>query len=294
MGFDYAGRWLDLANNKFDHKGLNMPPNKPKPFVFVLMPFDPSFDDVYQLGIKDACKQAGMYCERVDEQLFNERILDRIYNQISKADIIIADMSGRNANVFYETGYAHGLGKRVVLLTKNAEDIPFDLKDYPHIVYKGRVVDLIDPLIKKLKWCIATPEVEINQTACPFELYVFGTKLILDEKTEVQLGALQSLELNLHNKSNRKYSKNQIRIGLLSDRKIDFSVRERKHIPQPDGGILSVGQYKEEIYPDEWGEYCADPWPQDKNEYTLRLFLPIGSFDFPILVNKAPQSFPNW
>lgn len=62
------------------------------------------------MGIKDACKQAGMNCERVDEPLFHERILDRIYNQISKADIIVADMSGRNANVFYETGYADASG----------------------------------------------------------------------------------------------------------------------------------------------------------------------------------------
>ena len=56
---------------------------KPKPFCFVLMPFAESFDDTYELGIKAACKDAGAYCERVDEQIFNERILDRVYNQMS-------------------------------------------------------------------------------------------------------------------------------------------------------------------------------------------------------------------
>ena len=60
-----------------------------KPFAFVLMPFEKSFDDVYQIGIKEACEKAGMYCERVDEQIFDGTILQRIYNQISKADIII-------------------------------------------------------------------------------------------------------------------------------------------------------------------------------------------------------------
>src|SRR6266699_115255 len=45
---------------------------KPKPFVFVLMPFDPSFDDIYKFGIKSACEAAGAYCERVNEQLFQE------------------------------------------------------------------------------------------------------------------------------------------------------------------------------------------------------------------------------
>ena len=65
---------------------------KPKPFCFVLMPFDDAFDDTYELGIKDACKKAGAYCERVDEQLYEGSIVERIYNQIDKADFIVADM----------------------------------------------------------------------------------------------------------------------------------------------------------------------------------------------------------
>ena len=96
----------------------------PKFFCFVLMPFDESFQDVYQLGIKQACEDVGAYCERVDEQIFEERILDRIFNQIAKADLVIADMTGRNPNVFYEVGYAHALDKPTILLTSNAADIP--------------------------------------------------------------------------------------------------------------------------------------------------------------------------
>lgn len=78
----------------------------PKPFIFVLMPFDSTFDDIYALGIRPACEAAGAYCERVDEQIFHESILQRIYNQIAKADVIVADLTARNPNVFYETGYA--------------------------------------------------------------------------------------------------------------------------------------------------------------------------------------------
>ena|ERR1035437_7115482 len=89
----------------------------PKPFVFVLMPFDSSFDDIYKLGIKAACHDAGAYCERVDEQILDESMLERIYNQIYKADIIVADMTGKNPNVFYEAGYAHALGKSTILMT---------------------------------------------------------------------------------------------------------------------------------------------------------------------------------
>jgi hypothetical protein len=61
-----------------------------KPFVFVLMPFSPEFDDVYSLGIKDAVEKAGMLAQRVDEQVFHrEGILERIYNQIEIADLVI-------------------------------------------------------------------------------------------------------------------------------------------------------------------------------------------------------------
>jgi nucleoside 2-deoxyribosyltransferase len=107
--------------------------------VFVVMPFADEFRDTYELGIKPACVQAGAGCGRVDEQLFLENILERIYGQIEKADVIVAEMTGRNPNVFYEVGYAHGLGKPVILLTSTSADIPFDLMHYPHVVYAGQI-----------------------------------------------------------------------------------------------------------------------------------------------------------
>ena len=130
---------------------------QPKPFAFVLMPFSEGFEDIYKLGIKAACEDAGAYCERVDEQFFDGSILDRIYNQIGKADVIIADLTGRNPNVFYETGYAHALGKRVILLTQQVEDIPFDFKHYTHIVYGGKIGSLKSDLEKRVRWIINNP-----------------------------------------------------------------------------------------------------------------------------------------
>lgn len=126
----------------------------PKPFVFVLMPFSSEFDDVYQLGIKVAAEEAGAYAERVDEQIYAESMSARIYNQIAKADVIVADMSLRNPNVFYEVGYAHALGKLTILLTRSSDDIPFDLKDHYHIVYGRSIVTLREHLIPRLRWAL--------------------------------------------------------------------------------------------------------------------------------------------
>ncbi|WP_441256404.1 hypothetical protein AB7Z32_20060 [Bradyrhizobium sp. 482_C4_N1_1] len=86
-----------------------------KPFAFVLMPFASDFDDIYKVGIKSIADELGIVAERVDEQIFSETMLERIYRQIDAADFIIADMSGRNPNVFYEVGYAHARGKLCTL-----------------------------------------------------------------------------------------------------------------------------------------------------------------------------------
>ncbi|MCP4549321.1 MAG: hypothetical protein GY835_22945 [bacterium] len=151
---------------------------KPKPFVFVLMPFAPEYDDVYKLGIKPACESAGAYAERVDEQIFAESILERIYNQISKADLIIADLSERNPNVFYETGYAHCLGKPSILLTRSADDIPFDLKHYHHIVYKGRISDLREELEKRIDWILRNPEKSTEGDTLSAQIFINGQRLL--------------------------------------------------------------------------------------------------------------------
>lgn len=129
----------------------------PKPFVFVLMPFAKAYDDVYELAIKAACTEAGAYAERVDQQIFADSILDRMFNQIAKADLIVADMSERNPNVFYEVGYAHALGKTTILLTRDEADIPFDLKHYQHVVYGDSLSGLKAELLRRVGWHLENP-----------------------------------------------------------------------------------------------------------------------------------------
>jgi nucleoside 2-deoxyribosyltransferase len=123
-----------------------------KPFAFVLMPFDPAFNDIYKFGIQETATNLGVVAERVDEQKFSETMLERIYRQIESADFIIADMTGKNPNVFYEVGYAHARGKLCTLLTQTAADIPFDLKHHRHIVYNGSIQTLQSMLGQEIEW----------------------------------------------------------------------------------------------------------------------------------------------
>jgi nucleoside 2-deoxyribosyltransferase len=144
--------------------------------AFVLMPFEARFGDVYHLGIKAAVEELGMIATRVDEQIFHkEAILERIYNQIGAADFIIADMSGRNANVFYEVGYAHAKQKTCILLTADAADIPFDLKHRRHIVYGTSISDLKQKLITDLAHVKAELEADQIRIVSQSYLKLMGT-----------------------------------------------------------------------------------------------------------------------
>lgn len=121
------------------------------PLILVLIPFSDKFADVYSLGIKQVATDLKCRCERVDEIEYNDLILAKIYQEIGRANLIVADMTGRNPNVFYEVGYAHALKKEVILLTQDAADIPFDLAGHNHIVYQGKITKLQKLLHKRLE-----------------------------------------------------------------------------------------------------------------------------------------------
>jgi len=115
------------------------------------MPFNDGFDDVYHFGIKQAVEECNLFCERVDEQHFTETILDVVFRNIKRSRFIIADMTGRNPNVFYEAGYAEALGKPIIYITQDpSSEIPFDLNQKPHIIYKGKINQLKENLKKRL------------------------------------------------------------------------------------------------------------------------------------------------
>jgi nucleoside 2-deoxyribosyltransferase len=164
-------------------------------YAFVLMPFDAAFDDIYKLGIKETAEKLGIRAERVDEQIFHkENILERIYSQIDAADLIIADLTGRNPNVFYETGYAHAKGKLCLLLTSRADDIPFDLKHHRHLIYGDSIQNLRQALEKDLDWLKS--EIVNRQSVLTVRL---NNTLGLLEKTDWKATAKVDLVFDLNN-----------------------------------------------------------------------------------------------
>jgi hypothetical protein len=123
---------------------------KERPRIFVLMPFAAEFLDVYILGIREVSEKLGFTVDRADDIEHNGNILDLVEQRIRQADVVIADMSTRNPNVFYEIGYARAIGRPTVLLCRNTDEVPFDLQSINYVKYGG-IVDLRERLEKRLK-----------------------------------------------------------------------------------------------------------------------------------------------
>jgi hypothetical protein len=182
------------------HRQCQVPDMEDTPiFAFVLMPFDSRFDDLYRFGIKEPAEHLGIVAEQVDEQIYTESILERIYRQIDLADIIIADMSGQNPNVFYEVGYAHAKSKLCILLTENVSDIPFDLKHRRHIVHNASIHKLKNAITDELKW--ATREIE-NLRISRIKIHLAETWGLL-EKTSYSAEGNLEFKIDMSNDSNR-------------------------------------------------------------------------------------------
>jgi hypothetical protein len=104
---------------------------------FVIMPFLPELHYFYLYLKYHIEKQHSIRCERGDSRILTSLLLDKIIDYIKDADLIIADCSGRNPNVFYELGIAQALGKEVILITRDAiSEVPTDIKGFEFIKYE--------------------------------------------------------------------------------------------------------------------------------------------------------------
>jgi hypothetical protein len=107
----------------------------PKDTCFVIMPFGPPFDRYYKNIFVPAIEDAGLQPIRADSIFMPSAIMPDIWRFLSEAKILIADLTGRNPNVFYELGLAHALQKPVILVANNLDDVPFDLRGLRVLAY---------------------------------------------------------------------------------------------------------------------------------------------------------------
>jgi hypothetical protein len=133
-------------------------------FAFVIMPFNPALEPVYLKIIQPILESAGFLCERGDNKSESIAIIDKVIGLIEKADLIVCDLTGGNANVYYELGYARALRKQTILLSQTipSGQLPFDIRHLNITMYEddkfsllqlredlAEVVTKISPLIDR-------------------------------------------------------------------------------------------------------------------------------------------------
>lgn len=121
-----------------------------KDLAFVLTPFHMDYAQTYDI-IRSTCSKAKMISMKGDEEFVPKDVLQHIVKSIVKSRIVIANLNGRNPNVFYELGIAHALNKPTILIAHINTEVPFDLKNQYLVLYRNETElkeRLFDVLLK--------------------------------------------------------------------------------------------------------------------------------------------------
>jgi hypothetical protein len=142
---------ISTVGNISDHN-KNVPASYRPNTAFLIMqisPNDSKVQDIYDAYV-ECFEKFGIKAIRADDIEHEEIITSRIIDEIKNSEYLLGDLSGQRPNVYYEVGYAHALGRSVILFTGKDSSIHFDLAAYncPH--YDG-LRDLKSKLLKRLE-----------------------------------------------------------------------------------------------------------------------------------------------
>lgn len=120
--------------------------------AFVAMWFDDTMNDTYDKGIKPAIEACGFKSFKISEKETNNDITDEIIAEIRRSRFIVSDFTGQRGGVYFESGFAMGLGLPVIWMVKEDEikKVHFDTRQFAHIVWTG-CDDLKERLINRIR-----------------------------------------------------------------------------------------------------------------------------------------------
>ena len=121
-------------------KFRNLRVESQQPLCFAVMQFTEDFNVLYNDVIKPVCEEFGFRVVRGDDFYTSGQIIEDITRSIRESALVIADVTPDNANVFYEVGYAHGIGKPTILLSdRTRQKLPFDISGFRTLFYDNTI-----------------------------------------------------------------------------------------------------------------------------------------------------------
>lgn len=106
---------------------------------------------IFENVLKPAVEDAGLDYECRRSTATRGNLVAAILQDLKEAYVVLADLTDRNANVFYELGVRHSLTDRSIILAQSSEDIPFDLQAYAYHVYGWKTEEMRFQLTEKLR-----------------------------------------------------------------------------------------------------------------------------------------------
>lgn len=167
---------------------------KPEPGVdtcFTIMPFGGWFDSYYESIYVPAIQAAGLHPCRADDLYRPSTIVHDIWSYTQSAKLVLADLSGKNPNVFYELGLAHALAKPAILVTEAIEDVPFDLRALRVLEYNKNEPEwghvLQEKITNAIKEVMAVPLQSVLPAFLAVKLETKSKPISEHEKTLLEL-----------------------------------------------------------------------------------------------------------
>lgn len=155
---------------------------------FVIMPFKTEFDAVFEVvrdAVQNATPNKTIACHWLKDVHAAGRITDDILDSLDSAALTVADVTGSNPNVMWETGFAMALGKPTILIGQGMEDLPFDLKTHRVIGYSLMNLPDFRPRLSEA----------VRQTLTRYDLGSAPT-VTLDTRTPSSIAVTGSFEID--------------------------------------------------------------------------------------------------
>lgn len=146
-----------IKSGEYEELRNRIEKEKREKYSFFICPFDDKeIDHNYEYVIKPMVEKHQYKIQRADEISHTNLITTEILNAISRSDFIVADLTHEKPNCYYEIGFAHSLGRPVIILAKEGTNRHFDIsgyrwnywKDYKDL--KTKLEKELDELLKRI------------------------------------------------------------------------------------------------------------------------------------------------